>query len=89
MSGEVRPGDVVLLGRSASPEATGPVLVRLDRILTHVDGWARIDGHEVNQSGGVGARRQDYVLLAGLRPVPGRLGAQPESGSEPGFESGA
>jgi hypothetical protein len=66
--------------REASVQFADPMLFRVIRVhdwLTY-DGWAWLDGYELNAAGEAVDRRSIYVRLDGLRPVPaapGRLTA--------------
>ncbi|MCO1596899.1 hypothetical protein M8C17_17230 [Micromonospora sp. RHAY321] len=66
----IRSGDVLLLTREASPQFTRPVSVRVIRVLadrhTYHD-WLWIEGYELGPSGDAVARRELYLMPAGLR----------------------
>nr|WP_309244386.1 hypothetical protein [Micromonospora parastrephiae] len=67
----LRAADLLLVDRSASPQFVVPIRFRLIRILDRVtyDGWAWLDGYQVNRSGQAIARREIYVQPANLRKL--------------------
>jgi hypothetical protein len=69
-----RPGDIFLVGRSASVQFAGDRglrvrVVRVDRKPTY-DGWAWLTVYVLGPDGDAVARRDIYVQVAGLRPAP-------------------
>ncbi|TDC43102.1 hypothetical protein [Micromonospora sp. KC213] len=67
---QVVAGDVLLLGREASPQFVRPLTVRVIRRLDDwhtYDGWLWLDGYEVGTKGVATRRRTLYVRLAGFR----------------------
>jgi hypothetical protein len=66
----VKAGDVLHLTRAASPQFVRPIFFRFIRIRTDLptyEGWAWIDGYHLNHKGDAVARRELYVLKAGVR----------------------
>ncbi|MET8352365.1 MULTISPECIES: hypothetical protein [unclassified Micromonospora] len=64
--------DLVLVDRSASPQFVVPIRFRLIRVLdrtTTYDGWAWLDGYQVNRTGQAFARREIYVQPENLRKL--------------------
>ena len=81
-----RPGDVVLVGGAASVQFAGPNGLRFRVIRVHdwptYDGWAWLDGYQLNAAGDAVERRSIFVQLSGLQPgyltrqrVPARVPA--------------
>jgi len=70
----MRAGDVVLLGRAASPQFVKPIGFRIIRELpaatAGADGWVWLDGYEVDEQGEAVERRSVFVMRAGVRPLP-------------------
>ncbi|MEV4636782.1 hypothetical protein AB0J80_05440 [Actinoplanes sp. NPDC049548] len=69
--GTVRAGDVVLVGRAASVQFAGSAgfafrVVDVDPRPTY-DGWAWLDGYQLDRRGCPAARRRIFVRLGGLR----------------------
>ncbi|WP_410821189.1 hypothetical protein [Micromonospora sp. 050-3] len=67
----LRAADVLLVDRSASPQFAVPIRFRLIRILPLVtyEGWAWLDGYQVDGNGLAIARREIYVQPAQLRKL--------------------
>jgi len=70
----VRPGDVVYVGPAASPQFTAGNGFQFRVIRTHDwntswEGWAWLDGYQLNAAGDAVERRSIYVDLMGLPPV--------------------
>ncbi|MEV4724587.1 hypothetical protein [Micromonospora humida] len=68
---ELRAGVLVQVTRKASPQFVRPILFRLIRIRTEwitYDGWAWLDGYQIDARGDAVARRSIYVQPAGLLP---------------------
>lgn len=72
-----RSGDVLMVTRAASVQFVQPMLFRVIRVYDWptYDGWAWLDGYQLNASGDAVSRRSIFVQLAGLRP--GHVGAVP------------
>lgn len=71
-------GDLLHITQAASVQFSRPFLFRLSRVLDDritYDGWAWIEGYELDARGEALARRELFVQLAGLRklaPPPAR-----------------
>ncbi|GHJ06702.1 hypothetical protein TPA0907_10690 [Micromonospora humidisoli] len=68
---ELRSGVLVQVTRKASPQFVRPILFRLIRVRTEwitYDGWAWLDGYQIDAKGDAVARRSIYVQPAGLLP---------------------
>jgi hypothetical protein len=63
-----RSGDVVRVTRSASVQFVEPMMFRVIRVhdWQTSDGWAWLDGYELNSAGDAVERRSIYVQLQGL-----------------------
>ena len=63
-----RPGDVLRLTRSASVQFREPMMFRVIRVheWQAADGWAWLDGYELDASGAAVLRRSIYVQVNGL-----------------------
>lgn len=79
-------GDLLRLTRAASVQFVRPIMFRVIRTLdwTTYDGWAWLEGYELNAAGDAVARRTIFVRLAGLRRLPpaarsARTGARPRA----------
>jgi hypothetical protein len=72
-----RSGDVLRVTRAASVQFVEPMLFRVIRLhdWPTYDGWAWLDGYQLNAAGDAVSRRSIFVQLEGLRP--GRIGAVP------------
>ncbi|GIJ30152.1 hypothetical protein Vqi01_53140 [Micromonospora qiuiae] len=67
----VAPG-LYLLTRAASPQLGTPIKVRVIRERTDrrtYHGWTWIEAYQINASGDAIARRELFVMPAGMRPV--------------------
>lgn len=68
-----RAGDVVRLGREASPQFTVPILFRVIRVRStdtaDGDGWVWLDGYQLDEAGEAVEQRAVFVMLAGLERV--------------------
>ncbi|MDG4799178.1 hypothetical protein [Micromonospora sp. WMMD980] len=65
-----RTGDVVHLTRAASVQFVRPIVVRVIRELTDrhpYHGWAWIEGYELSTRGTAVAKRELFVMPAGVR----------------------
>jgi hypothetical protein len=72
-------GDVLRVTRAASIQFVEPLLFRVIRVhdWPTYDGWAWLDGYQLNASGDAVDRRSIFVQLSGLQ------WAQPASGVTP------
>ena len=63
-----RSGDVVRVTRSASVQFVEPMMFRVIRVhdWQTYDGWAWLDGYQLNSAGDAVERRSIYVQLQGL-----------------------
>lgn len=63
-----RSGDVLRVTRAASVQFIEPMLFRVIRVhdWSTCDGWAWLDGYELDSSGYAVARRSIFVCLNGL-----------------------
>lgn len=70
-------GDVLRVTKKASVQFLEPMLFRVIRMhdWPTYDGWAWLDGYQLNAAGDAVARRSIFVQLAGLQY--GRVGAVP------------
>jgi hypothetical protein len=70
-------GDVLRVTKQASVQFLEPMLFRVIRMhdWPTYDGWAWLDGYQLNAAGDAVARRSIFVQLAGL--TYGRVGAVP------------
>lgn len=79
-----RCGDVLLLTRSASPQFVHPIMFRFTRVVdssTCPDGWAWLDGYQLNSLGDAIERRTLFVYLPGIRPAKDPVRPTPEPGA--------
>jgi hypothetical protein len=79
-----RTGDVLYVTQAASVQFTTGLLFRVIRVhdWPTYDGWAWLDGYQLNRAGEAIARRSIFVQVAGLRAArtgqpPARGGGQP------------
>ena len=75
-----RSGDVLRVTRAASVQFTTPMLFRVIRVhdWSTYNGWAWLDGYELNNAGDAVERRSIFVQLDGLQPaMPGQPGPPP------------
>ena len=76
-----RSGEVIRVTRAASVQFASPMLFRVIRVhdWSTYDGWAWLDGYELNNSGDAVDRRSIFVQVSGLQrahaTLPNRLGA--------------
>ncbi len=63
-----RSGDVLRVTRSASVQFTEPMMFRVIRVheWQTSDGWAWLDGYQLDSAGDAVERRSIYVQLHGL-----------------------
>jgi len=75
-----RSGDVVRLTRAASVQFTDPILFRVIRVhdWPTYDGWAWLDGYQLDSSGDAVERRSIFVQIAGLHPVDSNRTVRPQ-----------
>ena len=64
-----RTGDVLCVTRAASAQFTEPIMFRVIRVhdWQTADGWAWLDGYQLDSSGDAVERRSIFVQLVGLR----------------------
>lgn len=58
------------LTRAASPQFVRPIFFRLIRVRAELhtyDGWTWLDGYQLNERAEAAARRELFVLKAGVR----------------------
>ena len=85
-----RSGDVLRVTRAASVQFTTPMLFRVIRVhdWSTYNGWAWLDGYELNNAGDAVERRSIFVQLDGLLPVtagqPGPAPNRYRSAPQPG-----
>ncbi|KAB1158769.1 hypothetical protein F6X68_10310 [Micromonospora sp. AMSO12t] len=66
----MKAGDVLHLTRAASPQFARPIFFRLIKVRAELhtyDGWTWIDGYQLDEKGDAIARRELFVLKAGVR----------------------
>ena len=86
-----RSGDVLRVTRAASVQFSTPMLFRVIRVhdWSTYNGWAWLDGYELNSVGDAVERRSIFVQLDGLQPAQsappntpaGRYGTRGSKGS--------
>jgi hypothetical protein len=66
-----RSGDVLRVTRAASIQFAEPLLFRVIRVhdWPTYDGWAWLDGYQLNASGDAVERRSIFVQVNGLQPA--------------------
>jgi hypothetical protein len=66
-----RSGDVLRITRAASVQFSTPMLFRVIRVhdWSTYNGWAWLDGYELNSVGDAVERRSIFVQLDGLQPA--------------------
>lgn len=64
-------GDVLRVTRAASVQFIEPLFFRVIRVLDWAtyDGWAWLDGYELNTAGDAVSRRSIFVQLSGLQAI--------------------
>ncbi|MET8043995.1 hypothetical protein ABZU25_24400 [Micromonospora sp. NPDC005215] len=70
MTGTLRAGDVILLTAAASVQFQKPIVVRVIRELPDrhtYHGWLWLDAYELNPKGEAIARRELFVMRAGVQ----------------------
>ena len=67
-----RSGELLEISRAASVQFVRPIMFRVIRTLdwTTYDGWAWLEGYELDAAGDAVARRTVFVQPAGLRRPP-------------------
>ncbi|WP_346539027.1 hypothetical protein [Micromonospora sp. DPT] len=76
----MKAGDVLHLTRAASPQCVRPIFFRLIKVradLRTYDGWTWLDGYQPDEKVEAVARRELYVLEAGVRLLQLRSAPQP------------
>ena len=65
-----RSGDVLRVTREASVQFSQPMLFRVIRVheWNTYDGWAWLDGYQLNAAGDAVERRSIFVQVNGLQP---------------------
>ena len=65
-----RSGDVLRVTKAASVQFSQPMLFRVIRVheWKTYDGWAWLDGYQLNSTGDAVERRSIFVRLDGLQP---------------------
>ncbi|MGW1059815.1 hypothetical protein [Micromonospora rubida] len=78
---ELKAGDVLHITAACSVQFTKPVMFRLIKVrhdLVTYDHWIWLDGYQLDAKGEAAARREIFVLRAGLtvqrRTAPAQLG---------------
>jgi hypothetical protein len=77
-----RAGDVLRVTKAASVQFIEPMLFRVIRVhdWPTYDGWAWLDGYQLNTAGDAVERRSIFVQLQGLQPAhAGPAGARPRA----------
>jgi hypothetical protein len=66
-----RSGDVLRVSREASVQFAEPMMFRVIRVhdWQTYDGWAWLDGYQLNSAGDAVERRSIFVQLKGLQPA--------------------
>jgi hypothetical protein len=64
-----RSGDVLRVTRAASVQFTAPMMFRVIRVhdWQTIDGWAWLDGYQLDATGDAVERRSIYVQVNGLQ----------------------
>lgn len=64
-------GDVLRVTRAASVQFAQPLMFRVIRVhsWSTYDGWAWLDGYQLNSSGDAVERRSIFVQVKGLQPA--------------------
>lgn len=72
MATALRSGDLLRVTRTASPQFSEPMMFRLIRVhdWPTYDGWAWLDGYQLDNSGDAIERRSIFVQPAGLVVAP-------------------
>lgn len=90
-----RSGDVIHVTKAASVQFASPMLFRVIRVhdWPTYEGWAWLDGYELNASGDAVERRSIFVQVGGLRavgkaPDPRARNARQPNSRQPGISTG-
>lgn len=72
-----RSGDVLNVSREASVQFCQPMMFRVIRVhdWKTIDGWAWLDGYQLDATGDAVERRSIFVLVEGLRRARSALSA--------------
>ncbi len=67
-----RSGELLRITREASVQFVAPLMFRVIRVhdWSTYDGWAWLDGYELDNTGDAVARRSIFVQLRGLQRLP-------------------
>ena len=73
-----RSGDVLQVSKAASVQFAEPILFRVIRVhdWQTYDGWAWLDGYQLDSSGDAVERRSIFVQIDGLQPVTAQRGVR-------------
>ena len=76
-----RSGDVLRVTRAASVQFTEPMMFRVIRVhdWQTYDGWAWLDGYQLNSVGDAVERRSIFVQVNGLQQAASAIGAMRRS----------
>ncbi|MFI0792387.1 hypothetical protein ACH4OY_06770 [Micromonospora rubida] len=77
---ELKAGDVLHITAACSVQFTKPMMFRLIKVrhdLVTYDGWVWLDGYQLEATGDAVARRELFVLRAGLTVQRRTAPAQP------------
>ena len=73
-------GDLLYLGRAASPQFGGDRGIRFRLIRVHdwstYEGWVWLDGYQLDGRGDAIERRSVFVIIDGIQVIPNRVGEQ-------------
>lgn len=80
-----RSGDVLRVTSAASVQFTEPMMFRVIRVhdWRTYDGWAWLDGYQLNAVGDAVERRSIFVQVNGLQPEPPGRQPVPAARSRP------
>ncbi len=69
-------GEVLRVTRAASVQFRKPMMFRVIRVLdgTTYDGWAWLEGYQLNSAGDAVEKREIFVQLNGLQSAASRRG---------------
>ena len=72
-----RSGDVLRVTRAASVQFTEPMMFRVIRVhdWQTYDGWAWLDGYQLNSVGDAVERRSTFVQVNGLQQAAAAIGS--------------
>ena len=72
-----RSGDVLRVSRAASVQFTEPMMFRVIRVhdWQTYDGWAWLDGYQLNSVGDAVERRSIFVQVNGLQQAAAAIGS--------------